>query len=254
MEETKKYYWLKLKRDFFKRHDIKIIEAMENGEKYVLFYLKLLVESLDHNGNLRFSDTVPYNEKMLSAITCTDIDTVRIAMRMFLSLGMMNLMDDSTYYMAQVVSMTGDETKFAAQKRQYRLGQLSDNDRTMSDKSIELRVKSIELRDNKDKQSKQFIKPTLQDCQNYSKERSMIIDASAFWHYYDAGDWKDGTGKKIANWKQKMLTWENKEREKHPTLKPIIKPEKICPKCGGKIKGSACMSCYTNFDSDGKEI
>ena len=34
-----KFYWLKLKRDFFKRHDIQIIEAMPNGKDYVLFYL-----------------------------------------------------------------------------------------------------------------------------------------------------------------------------------------------------------------------
>ena len=38
----KKYYWLKLKKDFFKRHDIQIIENMPNGKDYVLFYLKLL--------------------------------------------------------------------------------------------------------------------------------------------------------------------------------------------------------------------
>jgi hypothetical protein len=43
----KRYYWLKLKRDFFKRHDIKIIEAMPNGKDYVLFYLKLLVVGIN---------------------------------------------------------------------------------------------------------------------------------------------------------------------------------------------------------------
>ena len=36
----KKYYWLKLKRDFFKRHDIRIIEEMPNGKEYLLFYNK----------------------------------------------------------------------------------------------------------------------------------------------------------------------------------------------------------------------
>ena len=54
-----KYYWLKLKRDFFKRHDIRIIEAMPNGKDYILFYLKLLCESVDHEGNLRFSEQIP---------------------------------------------------------------------------------------------------------------------------------------------------------------------------------------------------
>ena len=41
MAENQKYYWLKLKRDFFKRHDIRIIEEMPNGKDYILFYLKL---------------------------------------------------------------------------------------------------------------------------------------------------------------------------------------------------------------------
>ena len=30
--ENKRFYWLKLKKDFFKRHDIRIIEAMPNGK------------------------------------------------------------------------------------------------------------------------------------------------------------------------------------------------------------------------------
>ena len=67
-----KYYWLKLKRDFFKRHDIRIIEEMPNGKDYLLFYLKLLCESVDHEGNLRFSEQVPYNVEMLSIVTNTN--------------------------------------------------------------------------------------------------------------------------------------------------------------------------------------
>jgi hypothetical protein len=38
MSDTKKYYWLKLQRDFFKRHDIQIIESMDNGKDYVFEY------------------------------------------------------------------------------------------------------------------------------------------------------------------------------------------------------------------------
>ena len=79
---SKKYYWLKLKKDFFKRHDIQIIESMPNGKDYVLFYLKLLCESIDHDGNLRFSETIPYSEQMLATITNTNIDIVRNAISM----------------------------------------------------------------------------------------------------------------------------------------------------------------------------
>ena len=63
---AKKYYWLKLQKDFFKRHDIRVLEEQENGKDYVLFYLKLLLESVSHEGHLRFNDTIPYDEKNVS--------------------------------------------------------------------------------------------------------------------------------------------------------------------------------------------
>lgn len=102
-----KYYWLKLKKGFFKRHDIRIIESMENGKDYVLFYLKLLCESVDHNGNLRFSDQIPYSPQMLATITGTNVDIVKAAIDLFSELGMLEIMDDGTYFMREVEKMIG---------------------------------------------------------------------------------------------------------------------------------------------------
>lgn len=116
----KKYYWLKLKRDFFKRHDIRIIEEMPNGKEYILFYLKLLLESIDHEGALRFSETVPYNEQMLSVITNTNIDIVRSAMKMFIELKMMDILDDKTIYMAEVNKLIGSEAWSTERSRRCR--------------------------------------------------------------------------------------------------------------------------------------
>lgn len=116
----KKYYWLKLKKDFFKRHDIKIIESMENGKDYVLFYLKLLCESVDHDGSLRFSETIPYDEKMLATITGTNIDIVRSAMKVFTSLQMVEILDDQTIFMNEVEKMIGGESESAERVRKHR--------------------------------------------------------------------------------------------------------------------------------------
>ena len=118
--KDKKYYWLKLKRDFFKRHDIKIIESRPNGEKYVLFYMKLLVESIDHEGKLRFNDTIPYNDEMLATITNTDIDVVRTAVKLFNQLGMMDILEDGTIFMQEIQKMVGHETYWAVKKREER--------------------------------------------------------------------------------------------------------------------------------------
>ena len=157
----KKYYWLKLKRDFFKRHDIQIIEAMENGKDYILFYLKLLCESVDHEGNLRFSEQIPYNEQMLATITNTNVDVVRNAIKIFTELGMIDILDDGTVYMSEVNRLLGCETKWAEKKRKQRENQKKieenkdilrtnegqcpqkkDNVPSMSDKS---KSKSIEI-------------------------------------------------------------------------------------------------------------
>ena len=135
-EKDKRYYWLKLKRDFFKRHDIRIIEAMPNGKDYILFYLKLLCESVDHDGNLRFSDQIPYNEDMLATITNTNIDVVRSAIKIFTQLNMMELMDDGTFYMNEVEKMIGSESYWAEKKRVQREKEIlvEDKDWTMSSK------------------------------------------------------------------------------------------------------------------------
>lgn len=115
-----RYYWLKLKRDFFKRHDIRIVEEMPNGKDYILFYLKMLVESIDHEGELRFSDTIPYDAKMLSVVTNTNIDTVKNAMDLFTSLGMIEIFDDKTIFMRESQLLVGSETKSAVYKRNQR--------------------------------------------------------------------------------------------------------------------------------------
>lgn len=116
----KKFYWLKLKKDFFKRNDMKIVENGPNGKDYLLFYLKLLLESVEHNGSLRLSDTIPYNESMLATITNTNVDIVRGAMSLFIELKMIDILEDETIYMNEVHKMLGSESYWAEKKRKQR--------------------------------------------------------------------------------------------------------------------------------------
>lgn len=173
MAENKRYYWLKLKRDFFRRHDIQIVENMPNGKDYILFYLKLLCESVDHNGNLRFSEQIPYNEQMLATITNTNIDVVRSAIQVFEELGMMEVLDDGTYFMNEVQKMLGSETKWAEKKRDYRLkkGQCPQGVLPMSDKS---KRESIEKDIDKDKEKEN------------TKESSLSLDSGEMFDFEEA--------------------------------------------------------------------
>lgn len=119
-KSDKKYYWLRLQKDFFKRHDIRIVESMPNGKDYILFYLKVICESANHGGNLRFSETIPYSEEMLATITNTNVDVVRNAIKIFQELNMIEVLDNGTYFMHEVQNMVGYETEWAIKKREYR--------------------------------------------------------------------------------------------------------------------------------------
>jgi predicted phage replisome organizer len=123
-----KFYWLKLKRDFFKRHDIRIIEAMPNGKDYILFYLKLLLESIDHEGQLRFNETIPYNEQMLSVITNTNIDVVKAAMDIFIELKMIEIKSDKTIFMQEVEKLIGSAVDNDNANRQRRFREKKKQD------------------------------------------------------------------------------------------------------------------------------
>lgn len=120
MSKNKKYYWLKLKEDFFERDEIKIIESQANGKDYINFYFKLLLKSLKTDGTLRFRDAIPYNIEMLSTITNCNIDTVNTAIKTFIGLGLMETWEDGTFFMLEVQNMVGSETSWAEKKREYR--------------------------------------------------------------------------------------------------------------------------------------
>ena len=118
MAESKKYYWLKLNRGFFKRHDVRIIESI--NDKFVLFYMKLLTESIDHEGYLRFSAAKPYTDEMLAVVTNTGVDIVKQAMEVFVDLGVVEVLEDKTIYMAGVEKLIGSETGSAERMRRSR--------------------------------------------------------------------------------------------------------------------------------------
>ena len=129
MTDNKRFYWLKLRRDFFKRHDIKILESMPQGKEYVLFYIKLLAESVDHGGELRFNETIPYTADMLAAVTDTNTEVVDKALDNLKTLGLLVVADDGTMslpYAVKLIDSCADNDNARRQAR-YRERHKADN-------------------------------------------------------------------------------------------------------------------------------
>lgn len=201
---------------------------MPNGKDYILFYLKLLLESVNHEGHLRFSETIPYNEQMLSVITNTNIDNVRSAMKVLIELKMIEVLEDSTIYMAEVLKMTGSETASAERMRRSRQNQknLAEcNDVTQSrhivqnccteiEKEIEIEEdKDIDIIKSDKPTRKKFIPPTLEEVQAYCVERNNTVDAERFINHYTSNGWLVGKNK-MKDWKAAVRTWERSEYNK----------------------------------------
>lgn len=236
MAEAKKYYWLKLKRDFFKRHDIRIVEAMPNGKDYILFYLKLMLESIDHEGELRFSDTIPYSEQMLSVVTDTNIDLVRSALKIFTELKMMEVLEDETIYMTEVECLIGSAAdndnanrvrRCRERKKQMALQNVMVDVTKCNESKNKIKEKELQLEDNSICASpKRFTKPSLEEVKQYCAERGNKVDAEKWYDYYESNGWRVGKNA-MKDWKAAVRTWEKRE-----DYKPKDKTKSEVPKYG----------------------
>jgi len=120
MSDNKKYYYLKLKDNFFDSDELKILEGLQNGYLYSNLLLKLYLKSLKSNGSLRLNEYIPYDNEMISAITGINIDTVKVAMDLFKSLKLIEILNDGTIYLLNVQQFIGKSSTEADRIRNYR--------------------------------------------------------------------------------------------------------------------------------------
>lgn len=117
---AKKYYWLKLKEDFFDDDAISWLEEQPKGKEYALFYLKLCLKSLKTDGILiRTVGTmlVPYDMKKLSEITKTEFDTVVVAMELMKNIGLVEILENGEIFLPGLHQMVGSESQWAKYKK-----------------------------------------------------------------------------------------------------------------------------------------
>ena len=167
--DSKIYYWLKLSKNFFDNHKIRVIEGLPNGKDYILFYLKLMCESTSHEGTLRFDADIPYDEQMLATITITNIDVAHNALQIFDKLGMVKLDENGTYILPEVQNLIGKETGMAIRMREYRKSADSIANQvtlypacTQNEPNLSPRDKSIELRKRKKERDKLSLKKEME--------------------------------------------------------------------------------------------
>ncbi len=174
MAENKKYYFLKLKEDFFDQREIVVLEGSKDGVLYVNILLKLYLKSLQHNGKLLLNEMTPLSAEMIALLTRHEVGTVERAMRAFMQLGLVEVLEDNIFYMPEIEEMTGKGSSDGERKARYRrqkaeenmllltgMGQNRDNVPPLSqfcppeirDKRLENRDKNLDKRESEREKS-----------------------------------------------------------------------------------------------------
>lgn len=127
MAESKKYYWIKLKTDFFDQDTIDFLMGQENGAKYVVIYQMLMLKTARQGGYLgtKMAEVmIPYDiKKIVRDTKYFDYDTVAIALELFKKLGLVYEENNHILRLADAEQLVGSESKWAEKKRIYRENQ-----------------------------------------------------------------------------------------------------------------------------------
>jgi len=156
MSTSKKYYYMRLKENFFDTDEMILLESMPDGILYSNILIKLYLKSLKYEGRLLFKDHIPYNSEMIATVTRHPVGVVEKALQTYKQLGLIDVLPDNVLYMSDIELMIGKTSTEADRKRLARMkikngellgmsgvdevsGQMSDN------RPPENRVKSLEL-------------------------------------------------------------------------------------------------------------
>lgn len=120
MAEPKRYYWLRLHKDFFQKKEIKRLRRVAGGDTYTIIYLKMLLRSIIDGGKLYFDG---YEDTFVSELAL-DIDedeqNVQITVNYLLKNGLLIECENDEYYLPEVSNNTGSETAAASRMRKLR--------------------------------------------------------------------------------------------------------------------------------------
>ena len=107
MSDNKKYYYLKLKENFFDSDNMVLLESMQDGILYSNIFMKIYLKSLKNNGMLILNDTIPYNTQMLANVTRHQVGTLEKALKIFKQLGLIDIFDGGAIYMTDIQYFIG---------------------------------------------------------------------------------------------------------------------------------------------------
>ena len=153
MADSKKYYWLKLKENFFDEKQIKYLRSLPDGDKLVIVYLKMQLKSLKTEGFIKYDRILPSCSEELAMVLDEELNIVKLTINALMQVGAIEELDDGSLYMIAMQDLIGKEGESAERVRRFRQKQKTvllqcNSNVTKCNTEIE---KEIELKTEKEK-------------------------------------------------------------------------------------------------------
>lgn len=125
---AKRYYWLKLKEDFFKKKEMKKLRKLDNGDTCILIYMKMIILSLESENKIFFDNVEDTFAEELSLLLDEDVDDVQRTLDFLEKVNLMETINDGEYFLPQGTTLTGSECSSAERVRKHRANKKSNKE------------------------------------------------------------------------------------------------------------------------------
>lgn len=226
MSDNKKYYWLKLPKDFFEDRAIKKLRSIAGGDTYTIIYLKMLLRTLEDGGKFIYEGI----EDSIVEEIALDIDEkeedVSVAVNYLIKKGLMVCTEDEAELtrMHEMIGSETDKAKLMRKKREQSnivtqngnnvTHLLPDVTNCYTEKEIdkELDIKETTTKVVVKKKRQKFEKPTKQQVDDYCRELKVTFDSEKFIDYYESKGWYVGKSP-MKDWKATVRNWLRQEKK-----------------------------------------
>ena len=210
----RRYFWLKLKEDFFESKRIKKLRRMAGGDTLTIIYLKMQLKSIKTDGVLTYTGLESSFAEELALDLDESPDDVLLLLNYLSATGLIETSDNINFFLPYALQSIGSESASAERVRNYREKQKSlqcnadvTEMKRIGNGEIEKEIEKEIDKDNGAKRTK-FTPPTLDEVRAYCKERNNQVDPERFIDYYASQNWKKANGQKVQNWQACIRQWE----------------------------------------------
>lgn len=119
-DQNKRYFWLKLKEDFFIDRPMRKLRKIAGGDTYTIIYIKLMLLSLRDNGRLYFENVEETFAEELALELEEKPDDVKVTIAYLKRMDLLEEISGSELFLTQMPESVGSETEKAALMRKMR--------------------------------------------------------------------------------------------------------------------------------------